>query len=92
MGWYVVCTWKLILFFGYLLLVVIPLQLLVKNFVAETEKEIFKAVLEGNLDLKSLPWPSISEGAKDLIRKMLARDPKKRITATQALGKNINLL
>ncbi|KAH1091946.1 hypothetical protein J1N35_019203 [Gossypium stocksii] len=40
------------------------------NFVAETEKEIFKAVLEG---------------AKDLIRKMLARDPKKRITAAQTL-------
>ncbi|MBA0722168.1 hypothetical protein Golax_002860 [Gossypium laxum] len=57
----------------------------VPPFWGETEKEIFKAVLEGNLDLKSLPWPSISEGAKDLIRKMLARDPKKRITAAQAL-------
>ncbi|TYH17486.1 hypothetical protein ES288_A05G195600v1 [Gossypium darwinii] len=51
----------------------------------ETDKEIFKAVSEGNLDLKSQPWPTISEGAKDLIRKMLARDPKKRITAAQAL-------
>ena len=59
------------------------------NFVTETEKEIFKAVLEGNLDLKCPPWPSISDGAKDLIRKMLARDPKKRITAAQALGKDI---
>ncbi|KAB2023203.1 hypothetical protein ES319_D06G000900v1 [Gossypium barbadense] len=57
----------------------------VPPFWGETEKEIFKAVLEGNLDLKSLPWPSISEGAKDLIRKMLAKDPKKRITAAQAL-------
>ncbi|XVE94502.1 hypothetical protein REPUB_Repub02eG0014100 [Reevesia pubescens] len=54
-------------------------------FWGETEEEICKAVLEGNLDLKSWPWPSISEGAKDLIRKMLARDPKKRITAAQAL-------
>ncbi|XVE56212.1 hypothetical protein DITRI_Ditri03aG0219700 [Diplodiscus trichospermus] len=57
----------------------------VPPFWGETEKEIFKAVLEGNFDLKSQPWPSISEGAKDLIRKMLARDPKKRITAAQAL-------
>ncbi|XP_022753582.1 calcium-dependent protein kinase 29-like [Durio zibethinus] len=57
----------------------------VPPFWGETEKEIFKAVLEGNLDLKSQPWPSISDGAKDLIRKMLARDPKKRITAAQAL-------
>ncbi|XVF35910.1 hypothetical protein REPUB_Repub19eG0012400 [Reevesia pubescens] len=57
----------------------------VPPFWGETEKEIFKAVLEGNLDLKSQPWPSISDGAKDLIRKMLARDPKRRITADQAL-------
>ncbi|KAK8683703.1 hypothetical protein V6N13_039754 [Hibiscus sabdariffa] len=57
----------------------------VPPFYGETEKEIFKAVLEGNLDLKSQPWPSISEGAKDLIRKMLARDPKQRITSAEAL-------
>ncbi|KAA3488974.1 calcium-dependent protein kinase 29-like isoform X1 [Gossypium australe] len=57
----------------------------VPPFWGETDKEIFKAVSEGNLDLKSQPWPTISEGAKDLIRKMLARDPKKRITAAQAL-------
>ena len=58
------------------------------NFVAETEKEIFKAVLEGEVDLTSQPWPSISDGAKDLLRKMLVRDPKKRITAAQALGED----
>ncbi|XVF63622.1 hypothetical protein PTKIN_Ptkin09bG0101400 [Pterospermum kingtungense] len=57
----------------------------VPPFWGETEKEIFKAVLEGNLDLKSQPWPSISDAAKDLIKKMLARDPKRRITASQAL-------
>ncbi|KAE8733073.1 RNA pseudourine synthase 2 [Hibiscus syriacus] len=42
----------------------------------ETEKQIFKAVLERNFDLKSQAWPSISKDAKVLIRKMLARDPK----------------
>ncbi|XWS14422.1 hypothetical protein CRYUN_Cryun35bG0008200 [Craigia yunnanensis] len=57
----------------------------VPPFWGETEKEIFKAISEGNLDLKSQPWPSISDGAKDLVGKMLARDPKKRITAAQAL-------
>ncbi|KAK0576796.1 hypothetical protein LWI29_023397 [Acer saccharum] len=57
----------------------------VPPFWAETEKGIFEAVLEGNLDLLSSPWPSISASAKDLIRKMLARDPKKRITAAGAL-------
>ncbi|KAL6882635.1 hypothetical protein ACP4OV_011325 [Aristida adscensionis] len=54
-------------------------------FWAETEKGIFDAILVGELDLTSTPWPSISESAKDLIRKMLNRDPKKRVTAAQAL-------
>ncbi|KAK1555660.1 hypothetical protein Q3G72_029660 [Acer saccharum] len=58
----------------------------VPPFWAETEKGIFEAVLEGNLDLQSSPWPSISASAKDLIRKMLTRDPKRRITAAEALG------
>ncbi|KAI3516966.1 hypothetical protein L1887_16158 [Cichorium endivia] len=39
----------------------------------------------GKLDLQAPPWPSISDGAKDLISKMLTIDPKKRITAYQAL-------
>ncbi|KAI9201295.1 hypothetical protein LWI28_021220 [Acer negundo] len=57
----------------------------VPPFWAETEKGIFEAVLEGNLDLQSSPWPSISASAKDLIKKMLTRDPKRRITAAGAL-------
>lgn len=32
------------------------------------------------------PWPSITEGAKDLIKKMLTYDPKERITAAKILG------
>ncbi|XP_062163469.1 calcium-dependent protein kinase 29 isoform X3 [Alnus glutinosa] len=51
----------------------------------ETEKGIFEAILAGKLDLKSPPWPSISTGAKDLISKMLTMEPKKRITAAEAL-------
>ncbi|KAK9740068.1 hypothetical protein RND81_03G008900 [Saponaria officinalis] len=57
----------------------------VPPFWAETEAGIFTEILKGNLDLESPPWPSISADAKDLIRKMLARDPKARITAAQAL-------
>lgn len=56
-----------------------------KSF-SETEKGIFDAILEGEIDFKSEPWPSISNSAKDLIRKMLTQDPKKRITAAQVLG------
>ncbi|KAF5455724.1 hypothetical protein F2P56_025271 [Juglans regia] len=57
----------------------------VPPFWAETEKGIFDAILEGNLDLQSAPWPNISTGAKDLVGKMLMGDPKKRITAADAL-------
>ncbi|KAL9809335.1 putative calcium-dependent protein kinase 1 CAMK-CDPK family [Arabidopsis thaliana] len=45
----------------------------------------FEQVLHGDLDFSSDPWPSISESAKDLVRKMLVRDPKKRLTAHQVL-------
>ncbi|CAD6260001.1 unnamed protein product [Miscanthus lutarioriparius] len=54
-------------------------------FWAETEKGIFDAILAGELDLISSPWPSISESAKDLIRRLLNRDAQRRITAVQAL-------
>lgn len=54
--------------------------------VTEKEDDILKEVSKGKLDLESNPWPSISDSAKDLIRKMLTRDPKQRITAAQVLG------
>lgn len=57
----------------------------VPPFWAETEKGIFDAILQGDIDFDSQPWPSISNGAKDLVRKMLTQDPKKRITAAQVL-------
>ncbi|KAK7363739.1 hypothetical protein VNO77_05893 [Canavalia gladiata] len=57
----------------------------VPPFWAETEKGIFNAVLEGEIDFVSAPWPSISDSAKDLVRKMLTQDPKKRITSAQVL-------
>ncbi|KAD7117958.1 hypothetical protein R6Q59_005022 [Mikania micrantha] len=57
----------------------------VPPFWAETEKGIFDAILEGEIDFESDPWPSISKGAKDLVRKMLTQDPRKRITSAQVL-------
>ncbi|KAF5455899.1 hypothetical protein F2P56_025428 [Juglans regia] len=57
----------------------------VPPFWAETETGIFRQILKGKLDFESAPWPSISESAKDLIRKMLERDPTKRITAHEVL-------
>nr|GMC65539.1 calcium-dependent protein kinase 1-like [Ipomoea batatas] len=57
----------------------------VPPFWAENEQGIFEQVLHGDLDFDSDPWPSISEGAKDLVRRMLIRDPKKRLTAHEVL-------
>jgi serine/threonine protein kinase len=54
---------------------------------SETEIGIFKQILQGKLDFESEPWPSISDSAKDLIRKMLERNPKKRLTAHEVLCK-----
>ncbi|KAI9090762.1 hypothetical protein K1719_028615 [Acacia pycnantha] len=57
----------------------------VPPFWAETEEDIFKEVLDANLDFSSDPWPKISGSAKDLVRRMLTRDPRKRITAHEVL-------
>ncbi|KAL3821047.1 hypothetical protein ACJIZ3_006952 [Penstemon smallii] len=63
----------------YILLTGVP------PFWAETEKGIFDAILRGYIDFESQPWPSISNSAKDLVRRMLTQDPKERITADQIL-------
>ncbi|KAL5775357.1 hypothetical protein ACOSP7_012914 [Xanthoceras sorbifolium] len=57
----------------------------VPPFWAENEKGIFDAILKGEIDFESDPWPSISNSAKDLVRKMLTQDQKKRITSAQVL-------
>ncbi|EYU35947.1 hypothetical protein ABFS82_14G222300 [Erythranthe guttata] len=58
----------------------------VPPFWAESETGIFNAILRGHIDFSSDPWPSISSGAKDLVRKMLNSDPKQRLTASQVLS------
>ncbi|TYK16611.1 calcium-dependent protein kinase 3 [Cucumis melo var. makuwa] len=58
----------------------------VPPFWAENDQGIFDAVLRGHIDFSSDPWPSISSGAKDLIRKLLHSDPKERLSAIEALN------
>ncbi|CAD6229410.1 unnamed protein product [Miscanthus lutarioriparius] len=41
---------------------------------------------KGQVDFTSDPWPRISPSAKDLVRKMLTSDPKKRISAYDVLN------
>ncbi|EPS60285.1 hypothetical protein M569_14517 [Genlisea aurea] len=57
----------------------------VPPFWAETDNGIFKQILKGKVDFESEPWPHISDSAKDLVQRMLERDPKKRISAHQVL-------
>eukprot|EP00252_Welwitschia_mirabilis_P027747 TRINITY_DN9619_c0_g1_i1.p1 TRINITY_DN9619_c0_g1~~TRINITY_DN9619_c0_g1_i1.p1 ORF type:complete len:460 (-),score=67.75 TRINITY_DN9619_c0_g1_i1:83-1462(-) len=57
----------------------------VPPFWAETQQGIFDAVLKGHIDFDSEPWPSISDSAKDLIRKMLNSKPSERATAHEVL-------
>ncbi|CAN4105521.1 unnamed protein product [Withania somnifera] len=57
----------------------------VPPFWAETDMGIFRQILRGKLDFESEPWPAISDSAKDLIRKILDRNPKRRLTAHEVL-------
>ena len=59
-------------------------------FWANTNEGIFKSIKEAKLNLTRNPWPTISEEGKDLVRKMLTKDPKKRITPHEILGKAVD--
>jgi len=54
-------------------------------FEGDNNKEIFRNVLKQRLQFDPAEWGTISDSAKDLVTKMLAKDPKKRISATQCL-------
>lgn len=56
-------------------------------YCAENETGIFDAILQGQLDFSADPWPALSNGAKDLVRKMLKYDPKDRLSAAEVLSK-----
>ncbi|XP_074567790.1 calcium-dependent protein kinase 15-like [Curcuma longa] len=58
----------------------------VPPFWAENEDGIFDAILLGHIDFSSDPWSSISNGAKELVKKMLRQDPKERLTAAEILN------
>lgn len=58
----------------------------VPPFWAENDQGIFDAILRGHIDFSSDPWPSISSGAKDLIRKLLQSNPKERLSPFEALN------
>ena len=55
-------------------------------FGGRDDYEIMETVKTGKYDLTSPPFNTISEQAKDLIKKTLTMDPNKRITAEEALN------
>ncbi|GMP28066.1 hypothetical protein CsSME_00003762 [Camellia sinensis var. sinensis] len=57
-----------------------------RPFWARTESGIFRAVLKADPSFDEPPWPSLSSGAKDFIKRLLNKDPRKRMTAAQALS------
>ncbi|KAJ9704971.1 hypothetical protein PVL29_003155 [Vitis rotundifolia] len=57
-----------------------------RPFWARTESGIFRAVLKADPSFDEVPWPSLSSEAKDFVKCLLNKDPRKRITAAQALS------
>ncbi|XP_057747315.1 CDPK-related kinase 5 [Arachis stenosperma] len=56
-----------------------------RPFWARTESGIFRAVLKADPSFEEPPWPSLSDEAKDFVKRLLNKDPRKRMTAAQAL-------
>ncbi|GIM09705.1 hypothetical protein Vretimale_13530 [Volvox reticuliferus] len=54
-------------------------------FYAETERDVFHAILTKEVSFDGGAWSSVSEGAKDVIRKMLDRNLRLRATAAEVL-------
>ena len=54
-------------------------------FNGETDDEIYEAVLSGKFQFPEEDWDQVSQDAKDLIKKMLTKDPKKRISALYSM-------
>eukprot|EP00268_Persea_americana_P015292 TRINITY_DN1698_c0_g2_i4.p1 TRINITY_DN1698_c0_g2~~TRINITY_DN1698_c0_g2_i4.p1 ORF type:complete len:531 (+),score=93.01 TRINITY_DN1698_c0_g2_i4:954-2546(+) len=57
----------------------------VPPFWAETEQGVAQAIIRSVIDFRRDPWPKVSENAKDLVKRMLDPDPKRRLTAQEVL-------
>lgn len=57
-----------------------------RPFWARTESGIFRTVLKADPSFDEAPWPSLSDDAKDFVKRLLNKDFRKRLTASQALS------
>ncbi|XP_051115241.1 CDPK-related kinase 5-like [Andrographis paniculata] len=56
-----------------------------RPFWARTESGIFRSVVKAEPSFEEQPWPSLSPEAKDFVKRLLNKDPRKRMTAAQAM-------
>jgi len=57
-----------------------------RPFWARTESGIFRAVLKAEPSFDEAPWPTLTAEAKDFVKRLLNKDYRKRMTASQALS------
>uniref|UniRef100_A0A0R0HCY3 non-specific serine/threonine protein kinase n=1 Tax=Glycine max TaxID=3847 RepID=A0A0R0HCY3_SOYBN len=57
-----------------------------RPFWARTESGIFRAVLKADPIFDEPPWPSLSDEATNFVKRLLNKDPRKRMSAAQALS------
>lgn len=56
-----------------------------RPFWARTESGIFRAVVKAEPTYEEQPWPTLSLEAKDFVKRLLNKDPRKRMSAAQAM-------
>jgi len=52
-------------------------------FFADTSTELFKRIIDVKYDFDDPAWDDVSEAPKEIIRKLLVKDPSQRMTASQ---------
>jgi serine/threonine protein kinase len=57
-----------------------------RPFWARTESGIFRSVLKADPSYNEAPWPSLTPEAMDFVKRLLCKDPRRRMTAGQALS------
>ena len=58
-----------------------------RPFWARSEPVLFQFILKGDPNFDVAPWPTLSYAAKDFVKRLLNKDPRKRMTIAQGLSK-----
>lgn len=59
-----------------------------RPFWARTDTGVFRAVLKTDPSFDEAPWPCLSSEAKDFVKRLLYKDPRRRMSASQALSQS----